>query len=62
MSFSGCPEFTRNVRVVADGIVDELEVWVRSKPEAIWRYVGFVSHVNVEYEDAAPNMARGKDC
>jgi hypothetical protein len=28
----------------------------------MWKYVGFVSQVNDEKVDTAPNMARGKGC
>lgn len=30
--------------------------------DAMWRYVGFVSQVNDEKDEAAPNMARGNGC
>lgn len=40
-------------------VIDE---FVGFEPDAIRRYVGFVSQVKVEKEETAPNMARGKGC
>ena len=68
MSLSGCPEVANIVRtgVLPDGDMSES---VESTPlsqacthGAMRRYVGFVSQEKDEYEDAGPNMERGRAC
>lgn len=39
-----------------------MDEFVGLGPDAIERYVGFVSQVNVEKDETAPNIARGKGC
>jgi len=54
---------TRTVRIMV-GRADEseLEVASTSEPDAMRKYVGFVSQEKVGKEDTAPNIARGKGC
>jgi hypothetical protein len=58
MSLSGCPDVANIVRTTVGSTPPSLACI----PEAMRRYVGFVSQEKDEYADAGPNMARGKAC
>ena|SRR6266702_2069305 len=61
MSLSGCPDVANIVRMGAlpGGSTPPSLPCI---PGARRRYVGFVSQEKDEYEDAGPNMARGRAC
>lgn len=63
MSLSGCPDVANIVRTgdgdTSDGSTSPSLACI---PGAMRRYVGFVSQEKDEYEDAGPNMARGRAC
>ena len=58
MSLSGCPDVANIVRMAVGSTSPSLACI----PEAMRRYVGFVSQEKDEYEAAGPNMARGRAC